>query len=105
MHVCEQLKKLRCSLNLSQDRFGSKVGISGKSISAYETGRCVPTVKILSQIANAYNVNFTEMSNQNRICLNQRIEELEKSFARLKNELENILSVEVLLDQKKTQNP
>lgn len=99
MHVCDQLKKLRCSLNLSQERFGSKVGISGKSVSAYETGRCVPTVKILSQIANAYNVNFAEMSSSNRICLSQRIEELERSFSRLKNELENILSTEVLIDQ------
>ena len=84
---------------MSQDRFGSKVGISGKSVSAYETGRCVPTVKILSQIANAYNVNFAEMSSSNRICLSQRIEELELSFSRLKSELENILSTEVLLDQ------
>ena len=99
MHVCDQLRRLRCSLNLSQDRFGSKVGISGKSVSAYETGRCVPTVKILSQIANAYNVNFAEMSSSNRICLSQRIEELELSFSRLKSELENILSTEVLLDQ------
>lgn len=99
MHVCDQLRRLRCSLNLSQDRFGSKVGISGKSVSAYETGRCVPTVKVLSQIANAYNVNFAEMSSSNRICLNQRIEELERSFSKLKSELENILSTEVLLEQ------
>jgi len=43
MHVCDQLRQLRCNLNLSQERFGRRLGISGKSVSAYETGRCVPT--------------------------------------------------------------
>ncbi len=101
MRVCDQLKRLRCSLNLSQERFGSKVGISGKSVSAYETGRSMPTVKLLSQIANTYNVSFAEISNSDRTCLHQRIQELEKSFTLLKHELENILSTEALVENRK----
>ncbi len=97
MQVCDQLKRLRCGLNLSQERFGSRVGISGKSVSAYETGRCTPTVRILTQIANAYNVNFTEMSNDNRISLNQKVLELEKCFNQLRTELMNIISVNKIL--------
>ncbi|MBU0649619.1 helix-turn-helix domain-containing protein [Patescibacteria group bacterium] len=99
MHVCQQLKKLRSDLNLSQERFGARLGISGKSISAYETGRCIPTVKILSQIANVYNVNFTEMSNDNRILLNQKVCELEKCFQQLRTELTNLLSVNQVISQ------
>jgi len=93
MHVCEQLKRLRCDLNLSQERFGRRVGISGKSISAYETGRCIPTVRVLKHVSNEYNVNFTEMSNDNRIHLNKRIEDLEKSITQLKRVLSEMLSL------------
>lgn len=95
MLICEQLKNLRCSLNLSQDRFGNKIGISGKSVSAYETGRCIPPMRVLTQIANTFNVNFAQMSNYNRTCLNQRIQELEKSLQVLKDELEKILTTEI----------
>jgi transcriptional regulator with XRE-family HTH domain len=97
MHVCNQLKYLRCSLNLSQERFGQKVGISGKSVSAYETGRAIPTVRVLAQIANEFNVSFTEMSNDKRILLSQRVVELEKCFSQLREELTRMLSSQELL--------
>jgi DNA-binding XRE family transcriptional regulator len=29
---------------MSQDRFGKKIGVSGKTISAYETGKITPTL-------------------------------------------------------------
>ncbi|MFA5776518.1 MAG: helix-turn-helix transcriptional regulator [Patescibacteria group bacterium] len=93
MHVCVQLRQLRCNLNLSQERFGRRLGISGKSVSAYETGRCVPTVRVLKHIADEFNVNFTEMSSENRIYLNKRIEELENSFTQLKSVLSEMLSL------------
>ena len=94
MHVCEQVKNLRCSLNLSQERFGKRLGISGKSVSAYETGRCVPTVRVLKHIANEFNVNFTEMSSDNRKYLNDRIKNLETSFIELRGALLQLISME-----------
>lgn len=97
MRVCEQLRRLRCNLNLSQERFGRRLGISGKSVSAYETGRCVPTVRVLKQIADEFNVNFTEMSNDNRIHLSKRLEEMEISLLQLKSSLSQILSTEELI--------
>ena len=93
MHVCEQLRKLRCTLNLSQDRFGRRLGISGKSVSAYETGRCVNTVRVLKHIADEFNIDFTEMSSDNRIHLNKRLEELENSLMQLRAILSEILSL------------
>lgn len=93
MHVCDQLRRLRCELNLSQERFGRRLGISGKSVSAYETGRCVPTVRVLKHIADEFNIDFTEMSSDNRIYLNKRIEEMENSFEQLKTILSQILSL------------
>lgn len=97
MHVCNQLKRLRCGLNLSQERFGRRLGISGKSVSAYETGRCVPTVRVLKHIADEYNVSFMEMSNDNRMSLNQKVEELEKCFTQLRTELSQFISTEKVL--------
>lgn len=94
MRVCEQLKNLRCSLNLSQERFGRRLGVSGKSISAYETGRCVPNVRVLRQIANEFNVGFIEIPSDNRKYLQDRLNELENCFDELKNVLDQILSSE-----------
>jgi transcriptional regulator with XRE-family HTH domain len=97
MQVCEQLRKLRNSLNLSQDRFGKRLGISGKSVSAYETGRSIPTVRVLRHIANEYNVSFTEMSTDGRNTLRERINALEESFTQLREVLNSIISSERLL--------
>jgi transcriptional regulator with XRE-family HTH domain len=93
MHVCEQLRQLRCNLNLSQERFGKRLGISGKSVSAYETGRCVPTVRVLRRVSDKYNVDFTEMSSDNRTHLNKSVEEVENSVKELKDTLAKILSL------------
>ena len=92
MQVCQQLKKLRCGLNLSQERFGVKAGISGKSVSAYETGRCIPSVRVLRRIANEYNVDIAELSNDSRKYLNESIDEIESSVTKLKEILSQILS-------------
>jgi len=91
MQICYKLRRLRCNLNLSQERFGKRLGISGKSISAYETGRCVPTVRVLRHIANEYDVNFTEMSSNNRLSLNKRMEDLEECLSQVREELSCIL--------------
>ena len=93
MHVCDQLRQLRCNLNLSQERFGRRLGISGKSVSAYETGRCVPTVRVLKQVSDKYNVNFTEMSSDSKVHLSKRVEDVENSFKELKDTLAQILSL------------
>ncbi len=93
MQVCKQLRQLRCELNLSQERFGKRLGMSGKTISAYETGRCVPTVRVLRHVSDEFNVNFTEMSSDSRIYLNKRIAEMESSFEELKSILEQMLSL------------
>ena len=51
-----KIKRLREIRGLSQERFGNKVGVSGKSISAYENGRCTPPLKVLETISKVYRV-------------------------------------------------
>lgn len=53
-----QIKKLRTDLKLSQTRFGKKIGISGKTVSAYEQGRALPSFKVFEKIAKAYGVDI-----------------------------------------------
>jgi len=56
LKLSHQIKNLREKLNLSQNRFGRKIGLSGKTISSYETGRAIPPVKVLNAISKAYNI-------------------------------------------------
>jgi len=53
----------------------------------------VPTVRVLRHVSDEFNVNFTEMSSDNRIYLNKRIAEIESSFEELKSVLEQMLSL------------
>ncbi|MBP8961075.1 helix-turn-helix transcriptional regulator [Patescibacteria group bacterium] len=56
----KEIKKLREELDLSQQRFAEKVGLSGKTISAYETGKIIPPLRVMEKIANTYNFDFNE---------------------------------------------
>ncbi len=42
------IKQLRKNKNLSQERLGRKVGVTGKTISAYETGNICPSIDVFS---------------------------------------------------------
>ncbi|KKU49160.1 MAG: DNA-binding helix-turn-helix protein [candidate division WWE3 bacterium GW2011_GWB1_47_11] len=52
--IGDKIKTLRLSHKLSQRRFGEKLGISGKTVSAYETGRSLPSLKVMENISSAY---------------------------------------------------
>jgi transcriptional regulator with XRE-family HTH domain len=59
--LCKKIKNVREKNNLSQERFGKKIGKSGKTISAYEKGRCVPSIKVLDLISQTYDVSFVHL--------------------------------------------
>lgn len=44
------IKELRKALGLSQKDFAEKIGVSGKSVSAYELGKTKPSKKVLERI-------------------------------------------------------
>lgn len=52
--ISQQIKEIRNKYNLSQERFARKIGVSGKTISAYENKRCMPPLKVLENISNVY---------------------------------------------------
>lgn len=87
----EKIKKLRLSKNMSQERFGSKLGISGKSVSAYENNLCVPSLRVMESISNTYDVSFIPQNNKDH--LNTKLQDLKKYLIELESILENTLSL------------
>jgi len=71
--LSEKIKKLRMKMNMSQDRFGKKVGVSGKTVSAYERGVCTPPLKVLEKISTAYDASFTSMNLATKDDLSKKV--------------------------------
>lgn len=84
-----QIKTLRERLGLSQERFGRKVGISGKTISAYEHGRCTPPIKILQKIAETYDSTFLHLNDKKRELLEKRLQGIKEMLYDLESSLLN----------------
>jgi transcriptional regulator with XRE-family HTH domain len=91
MTLGERIKRLRLSKNMSQARFGSKLGISGKSISAYENDLCVPSLRVMESMSSTYDVSFIPENNKQNIS--KKIQDLKKYLIELESILENTLSL------------
>lgn len=55
--IAERLKNLRVAMNMSQNDFAEKLGVSGSSIAMYECGDRVPRDAIKVKIAKIFNVS------------------------------------------------
>ena len=75
----ERIKKLRKSLDLTQAKFGEKIGSTQNNIANYETGRRIPSAAAINNICKTFNVNddwlrtgngemFIEMSRDEEIA-------------------------------------
>ncbi len=53
----ERLKKLRKSLDLTQQKFADKIGMKQNTIAQYEMGRTIPSDAIIFSICREFNVN------------------------------------------------
>jgi transcriptional regulator with XRE-family HTH domain len=74
LDLAKKLKEIRTSRNLSQERFGKKIGKSGKTISAYESCRCFPTTKVLDSISQVYDVTFLHLKKTKESQLKERLD-------------------------------
>jgi len=71
--VSKKIKKIRTKLNMSQERFGNKIGLSGKTISAYETGKCMPPLRILEKMSEVYNADFIQLNSDKKLNIEAKI--------------------------------
>lgn len=88
----DKIKRIRDSYNLSQDRFAYKIGLSGKTISAYETGRTNPPIKILQKIVSVYKTPIININAELKSDLNSKLEILEEEVAGIRNILKDSMS-------------
>lgn len=57
MNIGERIKKLRKHLDLTQQKFGERLGIKGNTVAQYELGRNEPIDAVLSLICREFSVN------------------------------------------------
>jgi len=76
LDVSKKIKQVREQRNLSQERFGKKVGKTGKTISAYEHGRCHPPLRVLEEISQVYDVTFMSVKQSKAEDLSRKIQDL-----------------------------
>lgn len=76
----KRIKDLRARNSLSQTRFGIKIGVSGKTVSAYENGRSVPSLKVLDNISKVYKVHVINTDSK----LDERLRNIQREFEELK---------------------
>ncbi|MBW6442071.1 helix-turn-helix domain-containing protein [Patescibacteria group bacterium] len=85
LDIAKKLKEVRMSKNLSQERFGYKIGKSGKTISAYESGRCTPTYKVLDYISQVYDVTFMHVKKSKKEQLKERLDFIKEAITDIEN--------------------
>jgi len=90
MEIGNQIKILRLKLNMSQDRFGKKIGVSGKTVSAYEKGKINPALTVLEKISEEFNVNFIKKSNKE---IERKIDELHRNLLDIQRLFRESLSI------------
>ena len=91
--IGNQIKKIRSSHNLSQERFAKRLGLSGKTISAYETGRSMPPLKIVEKLVSAYNTPFINIKKEEKDRLRSKLESLQSEIVAIKDMLDESLSL------------
>ena len=85
--IGEKIKHIRSSHNLSQSRFGKRIGVTGKAISAYETGRSEPPLFMIKRMANEYDVSFLQLNEDRKNDLELKLKQIKISLS----EIEEIL--------------
>ncbi len=89
-HIGEQIKEIRDKTKLSQERFGKKIGLSGKSISAYETGKANPPLRVLENISEAYDAHILGLNKQKKDLVTEKVDFIRTELEYLKNILTEI---------------
>ena len=47
--------------NLTQEQLGEKLGVSHKSVSKWETGKCMPDYSVIEPLCQALNISISEL--------------------------------------------
>lgn len=87
----KRLRKLRKTLNLTQQEFSNRIGIKRNNIACYETGKNTPSDAVISLICREFNVNenWIRTGNGNMFLETDRKSEINKLTNQLLSEESN----------------
>lgn len=77
------LKELRKGKNITQEQLAEKLGVSGRTVSRWETGSNMPDISLLVEIAEIFEVSIPEIINGERKSeiMNEEVKEAAKSLS------------------------
>lgn len=61
MDINNKIRKLRFELNLTQQEFADRIGISRPSLSNYEKGTRMPSMTVAQKICKEFNVSLSDI--------------------------------------------
>ena len=85
--LARRIRQARINAKLSQAELGKGIGLSDKSISAYEQGRSIPPFPKLKKIAEQTShplAYFTEEKSTQNVDLAQKLASIERELAEVK---------------------
>lgn len=80
MTVGENIKKIRTELRLTQVEFSEKVGISRNALINYESNKRQPSISMLTQIANEFDISTSKLiePTENSLSIGEKIRKYRK---------------------------
>ena len=77
------LRELRKEKNLTQEQVADKLGVSGRTISRWETGAYMPDISLIVDIAEMYDVDVRDIIDGERkdINMNSEVKEVAVKMA------------------------
>ena len=79
--IGEFLKELRKEKNLTQEQLAEQLNVSNRSVSRWETGRNMPDIGLLVEIAELYDVSISEIIDGKRRSENMNEEVKETALS------------------------
>jgi len=85
----EKIKQARKNRHITQEDLARAIGVSDKSISAYESGRVQPPLEVLDKIASSTDQSLTYfISPSNDSNITQKLTEVQRIFEEIKSLLQ-----------------
>lgn len=86
MKFGENLRNLRKSKKISQEKLAEKVGVSRQSVSKWETGEAYPEMNNILVLCSIFHCNINDLVNENLIDIDSLDEDIKMSVVKLKKE-------------------
>ena len=96
MELSEKIQKLRKEQGLTQEQFAEKLFVSRTAVSKWETGRGIPNMESLKQIANLFHMTLDQLLSTEEIVVIAESENKE-NINRFASYIDGIINIAALL--------